>query len=86
MDELGGNRVRGIHGDNAGHLDLTTLGGICKFDGYVSTTLPAAASEDGGWRLHPGDSWFLWFRGRRQLRTRPTPALRKAHIASTARR
>lgn len=64
-DGLSGNRIRGIQGDKHGNVYFTTLdGGICKFDGHAFTTLPIAETPaDGGWRLHPDDLWFQWFKG-----------------------
>lgn len=64
-DGLSGNKIRGIQGDKAGNVYFTTLdGGICRFDGRAFGTLPVAETPaDGGWRLHPDDLWFQWFKG-----------------------
>ena len=63
-DGLSGNSIRGIQGDKAGNVFFTTFDGICKFDGRVFRTLPVEETPaDGGWRLHPDDLWFQWFKG-----------------------
>ncbi len=64
-DGLSGNRIRGIQGDKAGNVYFTTLdGGICRFDGRAFSTLAVVETPaDGGWRLHPDDLWFQWFKG-----------------------
>lgn len=63
-DGLSGNGIRGIQGDKAGNVYFTTFGGICRFDGRAFSTLPVAQTPaDGGWRLHPDDLWFQWFKG-----------------------
>lgn len=63
-DGLSSNSIRGIQEDKAGNVFFTTHGGICKFDGRAFRTLPVAPTPpDGGWRLHPDDLWFPWFKG-----------------------
>lgn len=62
-DGLGGDKVRGIQGDKAGNVYFIA-GGICKFDGRAFSQLPVSETPaDGGWRLHPDDLWFQWFKG-----------------------
>jgi ligand-binding sensor domain-containing protein len=59
-DGLPGGRVREIQEDKNGNIFLTTLDGICKFDGQKFTTLKPIRihSAKEGWRLHPDDLWF----------------------------
>ena len=56
-DGLPNNRIREIKEDKAGNIFISTLDGICKFDGRAFTTLKVV-KEDSAWRLHPDDLWF----------------------------
>ncbi len=53
---LPNNRIRGIQEDKSGNVFITTLDGICKFDGKEFTTLPVI--ENGDWKLDSNDLWF----------------------------
>lgn len=56
-DGLSNNRVREIKEDKAGNIFISTLEGICKFDGERFTLLEVTEDDD-AWRLHPDDLWF----------------------------
>ncbi|PSR14102.1 MAG: hypothetical protein DA408_04430 [Bacteroidetes bacterium] len=55
-DGLLSNKIRGIQEDNSGHVFITTLEGVSKFDGKTFTTL--SVTEDNEWKLDPDDLWF----------------------------
>lgn len=55
-DGLINNRIRGIQEDKQGNIYISTLDGICKFDGESFTTLKPV--KENVWRLHPDDLWF----------------------------
>ncbi len=50
--------IRGIQGDKAGNIFISSLGGINKFDGETFDTLPVLESNE--WRLDPNDMWFAF--------------------------
>ncbi len=54
---LPNNRIREIKEDKAGNILVSTLDGICKFDGRAFTTLKVVKA-DSAWRLNPDDLWF----------------------------
>lgn len=56
-DGLPNNRIREIKEDKAGNIFISTLEGICKFDGREFTTLNVV-KDDSAWRLDPEDLWF----------------------------
>ncbi|MBX3117617.1 MAG: hypothetical protein KF784_01010 [Fimbriimonadaceae bacterium] len=56
-DGLPNNRIREIKEDKSGNIFISTLDGICKFDGRTFTTLNVVKT-DKGWRLHSDDLWF----------------------------
>ncbi len=56
-DGLPNDRIREIKEDRYGNIFISTLDGICKFDGQIFTTLKVV-KEDSAWRLHADDLWF----------------------------
>lgn len=56
-DGLPNDRIRELKEDKSGNIFISTLEGICKFDGKEFKTL-AIVKEDSAWRLHPDDLWF----------------------------
>ncbi len=55
-DGLLSNRIRGIQGDSLGHVYITCLTGVCKYDGQTMSALPV--SERNQWELSSNDLWF----------------------------
>lgn len=54
---LPNDRIREIKEDKVGNIFISTLEGICKFDGEQFTLL-RVVEDDNAWRLHPDDLWF----------------------------
>ena len=57
---LPSDRIRGIQEDKQGHIFISTLKGICRYDGKSFVTLPAVESNN--WKSNPDDLWFSLLR------------------------
>lgn len=55
-DGLQSDQIRGIQEDKLGNIFITTIEGVCKFDGQKLIKLEPIESEE--WKLNEDDLWF----------------------------